>query len=139
MKIMVVFYSLRVCPWIPGERKNFPLIFQENFEIQDGRQRSHDHPIEKTNFKNVFLHIAISAWSCYGSEKSIIKTLLNLIKTLVKYPEKCPSTMPGGARGHSTERVNHIVPYCSINNWETLKPDQTCQKVFEHHIKNLQK
>jgi hypothetical protein len=48
MKIMVVFYSLHVCPWIPGERTNFPIlvflgniflqIFQENFEIKDGRQ-----------------------------------------------------------------------------------------------------
>jgi hypothetical protein len=58
MKIMVVFYSLHVCPWmIPDERKHFPVlvffskisfqIFQENFEIQDGRQRSHDHLIEK--------------------------------------------------------------------------------------------
>jgi hypothetical protein len=26
MKIMVVFYSLHVCPWIPGERKCFPIL-----------------------------------------------------------------------------------------------------------------
>jgi hypothetical protein len=37
----------------------FP-IFQENFEIQDGRQRSHDHPIEKIIKMFSFLHIAIS-------------------------------------------------------------------------------
>jgi hypothetical protein len=29
------------------------IFFQENFEIQDGHQRSHDHPIEK-NSKQVF-------------------------------------------------------------------------------------
>jgi hypothetical protein len=67
MKIMVVFYSWHVCPWIPGERKKFSYrylslflgniffqIFQENFEI---------------------------GWSCYGSEKSIIFiTLLNFLQ-----------------------------------------------------------
>jgi hypothetical protein len=60
---MVIFYNLHVCPWFPGERKKFPIlvflgniffqIFQENLKIQDGRQRSHDHPIEK-KFKKVF-------------------------------------------------------------------------------------
>jgi hypothetical protein len=69
MKIMVVFYSLHVCPWIPGERKMFPTlfclgniffqIFQENFEIQDGRQRSHDHPIETKFLKSFFTAISV--------------------------------------------------------------------------------
>jgi hypothetical protein len=33
MKIMVVFYSLHVCPWIPGERKIVPIFsfFRKNF------------------------------------------------------------------------------------------------------------
>jgi hypothetical protein len=41
-------------------RKNFFQIFQENFEIQDGRQRSHYHPIEKKFQTSFFSHIAIS-------------------------------------------------------------------------------
>jgi hypothetical protein len=28
------------------------IVFQKNFEIQDGRQRSHDHPIEKVVILN---------------------------------------------------------------------------------------
>jgi hypothetical protein len=78
MKILVVFYSLHVCPWIPDERNKFPIlvflgniffqIFQETFEIHDGRQGSHDHPIENTFQKFFFSHSYIS-WSCYGSEK----------------------------------------------------------------------
>jgi hypothetical protein len=69
MKIMVVFYSLHVCPWIPGERKCCPIlvflgnIFQENFEIQDGHQR-------------VFSHIAISVGHAMEMKKTII-TLMN--------------------------------------------------------------
>jgi hypothetical protein len=64
MKIMVVFYSLHVCPWIPGKRKNFPRIFQENFKSK----RSH--------FKKVSFSHSYISWSCCGSEKSIV-TLLN--------------------------------------------------------------
>jgi hypothetical protein len=56
MKIMVVFYIFHVCPWLQV-KICFP-IFQESFEIEDGHQRSHDHPIEK-NFQ-FFFHIAIS-------------------------------------------------------------------------------
>jgi hypothetical protein len=41
-------------------------IFQEKSEIQDGRQRSHDHLIEKKISKKFHSYIS---WSCYGSQK----------------------------------------------------------------------
>jgi hypothetical protein len=60
-------------------RKHFFQIFQENFEIQDGRQRSHDHPIEKKKFQqSFFLHIAISIGHAIEVKKSIITLLIFL-------------------------------------------------------------
>jgi hypothetical protein len=72
-------------------------------------------PLKKIS-KFVFSHSYIS-WSCYGSEERII-TLLNFLQhglkpAVVKFPEKCPSTM--AARGCSTERVKMLQQKYPLN------------------------
>jgi hypothetical protein len=82
MKIMVVFIVYMFVHGFHVKEKCFlsffRSIFQENFEIQDGRQRSHDQPIEK-KFQTICfssqLYQLVMIWN--GSEKSII-TLLNV-------------------------------------------------------------
>jgi hypothetical protein len=46
------------------------------------------------------------------------------IKTLVKFPEKCPSTM--AARGRSTERVNGSYKYDPYNVPHPMVPQEHC-------------
>jgi hypothetical protein len=59
------------CPWIPGERKKFPI--GKILKSKDGRQRSHGKKFQNSFF---FSHSYIS-WSFYGSEENI--TLLNFL------------------------------------------------------------
>jgi hypothetical protein len=76
MKIMVVFYSLHDCPWIPGERKHFPVLvffkkhfflqfFQENFEIQDGREWCVDCLRFMNEIKHYQLILSNRKWAPY--------------------------------------------------------------------------
>jgi hypothetical protein len=44
----------KIFPFLIFLGKSFFQIFQEDFEIQDGRQRSYDHPIEKIQQKSFF-------------------------------------------------------------------------------------
>jgi hypothetical protein len=55
MKITVVFYSLHVCPWIPGERNNFPILVGNIFFPDiSGKFGIQDDTLLEKNFKQVF-------------------------------------------------------------------------------------